>query len=226
MSSNRSARSGRSTSSLALSSRWTSLDGGLLMRQIIALDLDQNREYSLYCDPGRRTHEPARGGKDTTMSHKDLNPVNRKNPKRVAIVISNPVVSTTTNWPVGFWGSELSDPYFRFTELGYQAEIFSPEGGACAADPRSDPEDASQWQGEGVISRGYKHDPDFMNLVQNTKTVDKISLDAFDAIVVAGGGGPRFTMEKGTNLDAKLPEFFEAGKNAARLCPGVAGRRQ
>src|SRR3977135_3474158 len=51
MSSNRSSRSGRSTSSLALSSRWTSLDGGLLMRRIIALDLDQNREYSLDCDP-------------------------------------------------------------------------------------------------------------------------------------------------------------------------------
>ena len=109
------------------------------------------------------------------MSHKDLNPVNRKNPKRVAIVISNPVVSTTTNWPVGFWWAELSHPYFRFTELGYQAEIFSPEGGACAADARSDPEDASQWQAEDVISRGYKHDPDFMNLVQNTKTVDEIS---------------------------------------------------
>src|SRR5580693_6864586 len=115
--------------------------------------------------------------KDTTVSHKDLNPVSRKNPKRVAIVISNPVVSTTTNWPVGFWWSELSHPYFRFTELGYQAEIFSPEGGACAADARSDPEDASQWQAEDVISRGYKHDPDFINLVQNTKTVDEISLD-------------------------------------------------
>ena len=35
------------------------------------------------------------------MSHKDLNPVNRKNPKRVAIVLSNPVVSTTTGWPAG-----------------------------------------------------------------------------------------------------------------------------
>ena len=121
------------------------------------------------------------------MSHKDLNPVNRKNPKRVAIVISNPVASTTTGWPVGFWWSELSHPYFRFTELGYQTEIFSPEGGACAADARSDPEDVSQWQAEDVISRGYKHDPDFMNLVQNTKTVDEISLGAFDAIVVAGG---------------------------------------
>src|SRR6266481_3814063 len=49
--SSRSAWSGRSTSSLALTSRWTSLGGGLLMRRIIALDLDQNRDYSLYCDP-------------------------------------------------------------------------------------------------------------------------------------------------------------------------------
>src|SRR5712671_3571455 len=51
MSSSRGAWSGRSTSSLALTSRWTSLGGGLLMRRIIALDLDQSREYSLDCDP-------------------------------------------------------------------------------------------------------------------------------------------------------------------------------
>ena len=69
--------------------------------------------------------------KDTTMSHKNLNPVNAASPKRVAIVISNPAVSTTTGWPVGFWWSELSHPYYRFTELGYHVEIFSPDGGAC-----------------------------------------------------------------------------------------------
>src|SRR5260370_30513871 len=51
MSSRRSAWSGRSTSSLALTSRWTSLGGGLLMRRIIALDLDQSRDYSLDYDP-------------------------------------------------------------------------------------------------------------------------------------------------------------------------------
>src|SRR6202043_1469750 len=151
------------------------------------------------------------------MSHKDLNPVNRKNPKRVAIVISNPAVSTTTNWPVGFWWSELSHPYFRFTELGYEVEIFSPEGGACVADAMSDPEDTSQWQAEDVISRGYKHDPDFMNLVLNTKTVDEISLDAFDAIVVAGGEGPMFTMWKATKLHAKFAELFGAGTAPAAL---------
>src|SRR5260370_12068850 len=61
-----------------------------------------------------------------------------------------------------------------------------------------------------------------MNLVQHAKTVDEISLDALDAIVVAGGEGPMFTMEKATNLHAKFAEFFEAGKIAAALCHGVA----
>ena len=156
------------------------------------------------------------------MSHKNLNPVNAASPKRVAIVISNPAVSTTTGWPVGFWWSELSHPYYRFTELGYHVEIFSPNGGACVADAMSDPEDASQWQAEDVISRGYKHDPTFMTLIENTHSVDEIDLDSCDAIVVTGGQGPMFTMENATNLHQKFVEFFEAGKIAAALCHGVA----
>jgi putative intracellular protease/amidase len=156
------------------------------------------------------------------MSHKNLNPVNPDHPKRVAIVISNPAVSTTTQWPVGFWWSELTHPYFAFTELGYEVEIFSPDGGACVPDAMSDPEDVSQWQAEDVISRGYKHDPDFVELLQNTKSADAISLDGFDALIVAGGQGPMFTMEKATNLHAKFVEFYEAGKIVAALCHGVA----
>lgn len=42
------------------------------------------------------------------MSHKNLNPATAGKLKRVAIVISNPGVSTTTGWPVGFWWAELS----------------------------------------------------------------------------------------------------------------------
>ena len=52
------------------------------------------------------------------MSLKNVNPVNAKRPKRVALVISNAAVSTTTRWPVGFWWSELTHPYLAFTEKG------------------------------------------------------------------------------------------------------------
>jgi putative intracellular protease/amidase len=156
------------------------------------------------------------------MSHKNLNPVDIDNPKRVAIVISNPGVSTTSGWPVGFWWAELTHPYFKFTEAGYEVEVFSPAGGACSADAMSDPEDTSQWQAEDVISRGYKHDPDFVKLVENTKSVDDLDVDRFDALVVAGGQGPMFTFEKAQSLQRKFVVFYEAGKVAAALCHGVA----
>ncbi|TGS35698.1 type 1 glutamine amidotransferase domain-containing protein, partial [Mesorhizobium sp. M8A.F.Ca.ET.182.01.1.1] len=58
------------------------------------------------------------------MSVREPNPVDRREPKRVAIVIANPAISTTTGWPVGFWWSELTHPWFAFTERGYEVEIF------------------------------------------------------------------------------------------------------
>jgi len=156
------------------------------------------------------------------MSHKNRNPLNPTHPKRVAIVIANPATSTTNGWPVGFWWAELTHPYFHFTEAGYEVEVFSPNGGACEADAMSDPEDASQWQAEDVISRGYKHDPEFLKLVQNTRRVDDIDVDRFDAIVVAGGQSPMFTYQDATGLQRKFVEFYEAGKVTAALCHGVA----
>ena len=156
------------------------------------------------------------------MSHKDLNPVTPRHPKRVAIVLSNPAVSTTTGWPVGFWWAELTHPYFKFIEAGYEVEIFSPQGGKCEPDAMSDPGDASQWQTEDVISRGYKHDPEFQKLIEQTNPVDGIDRDRFDALVVAGGQAPMFTFESATNLHAKFVEFYEAGKLSAALCHGVA----
>jgi putative intracellular protease/amidase len=156
------------------------------------------------------------------VSHKDLNPSVTGRPKWVAIVLSNPAVSSTTDWPVGFWWSELTHPYFKFTEVGYVVELFSPAGGRCEADAMSDPEDSSGWQAEDVISRGYKHDPQFVKLVETTRPVDEIDVKRFDAIVVVGGQGPMFTFEAATNLHAKFAEFYEAGRVCAALCHGVA----
>jgi putative intracellular protease/amidase len=131
-------------------------------------------------------------------------------------------VSATTGLPVGFWWAELTHPYFHFTEAGYEVEVFSPQGGPCVADPISDPEHASQWQAEDVISRAYKHDPAFVKLVENTRKVDDIDLNRFDAIVVAGGQGPMFTFQAAENLHRKFVEFYQSGRLTAALCHGVA----
>jgi putative intracellular protease/amidase len=156
------------------------------------------------------------------MSHANLNPVNANHPKRVAIVIANPTVSTTTGWPVGFWWSELTHPYYFLTEAGYVVDIFSPAGGKCEADAMSNPDDVTKWQAEDQISRGFIHDPEFMNLVDSTRTVDEIDVDRYDAIIVAGGQAPMYNFDTASNLHRKFVEFYEHGKVAAALCHGTA----
>ncbi len=156
------------------------------------------------------------------MTHQDLNPTNPTKPKQGAIVISNPALSTTTGWPVGFWWSELTHPYHVFKEAGYEVELFSPDGGPCQADAMSDPEDPSQWSANDVISRGYKHDPKFMKLVENTRPVGTLDVERFDALVVTGGQAPMFTFAKAEGLKQKFVDFYKTGKPAAALCHGVA----
>lgn len=156
------------------------------------------------------------------MSLKNPNIVSAARSKRVAIVIANPAVSTTTGWPVGFWWSELTHPYYAFHEAGYDTEVFSPAGGRCDADAMSDPSDPSGYSSSDLISQGFIHTPTLRALVGDTKPVSAIDVGAFDAIVVAGGQAPMFTFEQATSLHEKFTAFYEAGKIASALCHGVA----
>ena len=156
------------------------------------------------------------------MSLQDPNPVNAKKPKHIAVVISNPATSTTTGWPVGFWWSELSHPYLAFTEKGYHVEIFSPDGGKCAADAMSDPRDPTRYSSTDLISMGFISTPELAAKVENTKKISGLKVVDFDAIVVAGGQAPMFTFEKAKALHAKFVEFYESGKVTSALCHGTA----
>jgi putative intracellular protease/amidase len=156
------------------------------------------------------------------MSLMDPNPVNAKRPKRVAIVLSNPAVSTTTGWPVGFWWSELTHPWYALTERGYEVEIFSPDGGTCVADAMSDPRDASGYSASDIISMGFIATPKLASLVERTRPVAELEVARFDGIVVAGGQAPMFTMERAVTLHRKFVEFYESGRIACALCHGTA----
>jgi putative intracellular protease/amidase len=156
------------------------------------------------------------------MSLRDPNPVNAKRPKRIALVLANPAVSTTTGWPVGFWWSELTHPYYEFTERGYRVTLFSPQGGRIEADAYSDPRDASGYSASDLISMGFIHTPALFALTEQTQPISALSVDAFDAIVVAGGQAPMFTFGDTPALADLFVRFYEAGKVAAALCHGTA----
>src|SRR4051812_25455696 len=88
--------------------------------------------------------------------------VGSSTPKKVLIVVANPSTSTTLGWPVGFWGAELTHPYYELTERGVQVTIASPDGGKVEMDSLSDPRDESQWSAEDLITMGFVNRPELM----------------------------------------------------------------
>jgi len=58
--------------------------------------------------------------------------------------------------------------------------------------------------------------------VADTKRASAIDVNEFDAIVVAGGQGPMFTIEEAVDVQNRFVEFYEAGKIACALCHGSA----
>lgn len=142
-------------------------------------------------------------------------------PKRILMVISNPGTSTTVGGPVGFWASELTHAWYEFTEVGYEVAIASPQGGQCQLDSFSDPRDASGYSAHDLISMGFIHTPHLWALVENTLSLDTVTVNDYDAIVVAGGQGPMFTFPQATQLHQLLAAFYEAEKPTAALCHGT-----
>ena len=139
--------------------------------------------------------------------------------KKVLMVISNPAVSTTTGWPVGFWAAELTHAYKLFTDNGYDITIASPKGGKVEVDALSDSRDSSGYSKDDTISLKFLQDKSFMNLLENTKKVRNFSSGDFDAIVVVVvGQGPMFTFKQQTDLQNKFLKFYNKGKVSAASC--------
>jgi putative intracellular protease/amidase len=143
-------------------------------------------------------------------------------PKRVLIVVANPSTSTTMGWPVGFWGAELTHPYYELTERGVEVTVASPDGGKVEMDSLSDPRDESKWSAEDLITMGFVNTPELMALLENTPKLSDLDLDGFDAIMVAGGQSPMFTFRENENLKAAIRHFYESERPTAIYCHGTA----
>ncbi|MGH3145343.1 MAG: type 1 glutamine amidotransferase domain-containing protein [Rubrobacter sp.] len=145
----------------------------------------------------------------------------RSVPKKVLMVVANPAVSTT-GWPVGFWASELTHPWYEFREVGYEVVLASPDGGKVEVDALRDPRDPSGYSAGDVLSMGFLSTPGLVEMLESTEKLSEVDLEGYDAIVVCGGQSPMFTFRDNGDLKRALAYFYEAEKPTAALCHGTA----
>ena len=151
----------------------------------------------------------------------DLNPLDPTRPRRVLMIVANPALSPVTGWPVGFWWSEVTHPWWAFAEAGYDVTIASPEGGALAADAWSDPRDPSGYSSEDLLSLGFVHSQRHAALLADTPRLRDLDLDSFDALFITGGQSPMVTMIDDGELQATVARAWTAGKVVAVICHGT-----
>ncbi|MGH3375265.1 MAG: type 1 glutamine amidotransferase domain-containing protein [Actinoallomurus sp.] len=142
--------------------------------------------------------------------------------REILIVVANPTVSTNNGWPVGFWGAELTHPYFELTEAGFTITIASPTGGKVEMDALSDPRDPSRWAAEDLITMGFVNTPELAALLEDTPALDSLDLSRFEAMLIAGGQSPMFTFRDNKALHEAIRAFWDAERVVAAYCHGVA----
>lgn len=144
--------------------------------------------------------------------------LNPEKPKRVAIIASNPTTSKQTGWPIGFWWSELTHPYWEFTESGYKVDIYSPDGGKLEPDNWSDPRDESKYSADDLISLGFICSPNHAKLVAESKPISRLKLEDYDALLFVGGQAPMYTYFNDDRVQSLAAQFYKSGKITAVLC--------
>ncbi len=135
------------------------------------------------------------------------------------------IVSNTTQlkgFPVSFFAEEMTRAFLAFTEASHRVDLASPNGGEVMFDTYSDPRTPGGTYADDLISLGFAHHPKFSAMPKDTPSIRSIDVDDYDAVWVAGGGGPLLTFNDDTVLHQLIAAFYERGKIVALICHGSA----
>lgn len=144
----------------------------------------------------------------------------RRKPRRILSIVSN--TARLKGIPVGFFAEEMTRAFLMFTEAGHQVDLASPQGGEVMFDTHSDPRTPGGPYADDLISLGFAHHARFGAMLRETRPISAVTVEDYDAVWVAGGGGPLLTFRDDVALHALIAAFYEQRKIVALICHGSA----
>ena len=125
----------------------------------------------------------------------------------------------TQGKPTGVMASEMTHPYYGFTDAGMQVDIASIKGGQIPVDPQTlsrvikTPEDDR-----------YMADPMLQAKVNNSLLIDNVDFTQYDAIFLSGGWGAAYDLGYSQVLAEKIAEAYYAETPIiGSVCHGALG---
>ena len=130
--------------------------------------------------------------------------------KHILFIVTSTNVTGTGEHAAGYEFSEVADPYFEFTNEGYNVDFASIQGGV----PPFVGYDDTQ-----LISKNFKEGNGFKRLNFSHKLSD-VDIEAYDAIFFPGGLGPMTDMATNPLVKDTIKKVYESGRIVGAVCHG------
>ena len=118
----------------------------------------------------------------------------------------------------GVFASEMTVPYYAFTDAGMTVDVASPAGGVIPVDPmslraviRTEADDR------------FLGDEHFRAQVTESKAVGDLDMAGYDIVYLAGGWGAAFDLGFSTDLAARMSEAAALDRVIGGVCHGPLG---
>ncbi len=137
---------------------------------------------------------------------------------KVLIVVTSIAKYQNHNIATGLWLSELTHLHDECKKNNISQTIVSIKGGKTPIDPES----LKPIVLDSLTKKYYK-DNAFMELLNNTASIESVDPINFDAVYLTGGHGTMYDFVDNKKLNEVIANLYESGKIISAVCHGVCG---
>jgi len=118
----------------------------------------------------------------------------------------------------GVYGSELTIPYYEFSDAGMTVDVASPSGGKIPFEPVG-----LRWPLATPADHRYLDDEEAQNKTTNSLKIGEIDVTDYDIIFMSGGWGAAYDLGVSPELGEKITQAHAEGILLGSVCHGALG---
>jgi putative intracellular protease/amidase len=138
--------------------------------------------------------------------------------KRALIITTSHDTLGDTGKPTGVFASEMTVPYYAFSDAGMEVDVASIKGGPIPIEGQS-----LRWPLASAADKRYLGDPAFQSNVQRSLEIGAVDIESYDIVFLAGGWGAAYDLGKSAVLGEKMTEAYANQAVIGGVCHGPLG---